>query len=128
MIFQATIMVLCAVGLYASAFMYRKARRAQRRELDEPSVVDSPRARVIGGLPNAAIGIIYYVSIAAAVPFFDTPAVWEAAFLLTLAAAGFSLYLAYSLVAITRMPCVFCWTSHIINWVLPLLLIVAHSE
>jgi uncharacterized membrane protein len=120
-IFQATIVLLCGVGLYASAFMYRKARLAQRRQLQEPSVVDSPRARVAGGIPNAAIGIVYYVIVAATVPFFESQAVWDAVFLAALAAAGFSLYLAYSLVAVTRMPCVYCWTSHFINWLLPLL-------
>jgi uncharacterized membrane protein len=127
-IFQATIVLLCGVGLYASAFMYRKARLAQRRQLQEPSVVDSPRARVAGGIPNAAIGIVYYVIVAATVPFFESQAVWDAVFLAALAAAGFSLYLAYSLVAVTRMPCVYCWTSHFINWLLPLLLIAAHSS
>lgn len=126
-IFQATIVLLCGVGLYASAFMYRKARRAQRGPLGEPSVVETPRARVVGGIPNAAIGVVYYVSIAATVPFFESQAVWDAAFLATLVAAGFSLYLAYSLVAVTRMPCVYCWTSHFINWLLPLLFIAAHS-
>ncbi len=128
MIFQATIVLLCGVGLYASAFMYRKARLAQRHQLQEPSVVDSPRARVAGGISNAAIGIVYYVIVAATVPFFESQAVWDAVFLATLAAAGFSLYLAYSLVAVTRMPCVYCWTSHFINWLLPLLLIAAHSS
>ncbi len=127
MIFQATIVVLCVVGLFASAFMYRKARLAQRKALREPSVVDSPRARVVGGLPNAALGIVYYVCVAAAVPFFESAAVWEATFLATLVAAGFSLYLAYSLIAVTRMPCLYCWTGHVINWLLPLLVIAAHT-
>jgi len=122
MIFQATIVLLCGVGLFASAFMYRKARRAEKHELDEPSVVESPRARVIGGIPNAALGILYYVSVVAAIPFFDIQAVWETVFLISLVAAGFSLYLAYSLIVVTRMPCPYCWTSHAINWMLPLLL------
>ncbi|HMD02409.1 MAG TPA: vitamin K epoxide reductase family protein, partial [Candidatus Baltobacteraceae bacterium] len=127
MVLEGTIVLLCGVGLYASAFMYRKALRAEREGLDEPSVVETPRARVLGGVPNAVIGILYYVAIAASVPFFGSATVWGAAFLASLAAAGFSLYLAYSLLVVTRMPCVYCWTSHAINWALPVLLLIARA-
>jgi hypothetical protein len=32
--------------------------------------------------------------------------------------------LAYSLLFVTRMPCVYCWTSHVVNWALAVALTV----
>jgi uncharacterized membrane protein len=121
MFFRGTILLLCGVGLYASTFMFGKARRAARGELDEPSVVQTPRARALGGAPNAALGLAYYALLAAATLAFGVPGVWLAALSASLFAAGFSLYLAYSLLFVTRMPCRYCWTSHAVNWLLPLL-------
>jgi uncharacterized membrane protein len=122
MYFKVTILVLCGAGLYASAFMGAKARRAARGELEQPSVVESPRARAFGP-PNAVFGLAYYASLAAVTPLLGSPAVWWAALAASLAAAAFSLYLAHSLLFVTRMPCVYCWTSHAVNWLLPLLLL-----
>jgi uncharacterized membrane protein len=121
MILRGTILLLCGVGLYLSAFMFRKMRRAARGELDEPSVVQTPRARALGGVPNAALGSTYYISLAVATLAFGVPGVWLAALSASVLAAGLSLYLAYSLLFVTRMPCLYCWTSHAINLLLPLL-------
>ncbi len=121
--FVGTVLLLCAAGVYASAFMARKAGRAARGALSEPSVVETPRARLFGGVSNAAIGLVYYLALAAALPFLDRPLVWGAAFAAALAAAAMSVYLAYSLLFVTRRPCAFCWTSHAINWALVVLLI-----
>ena len=125
MIVTGTILLLCGVGLYASAFMARKAARAARGELTEPSVVESSRARSFGGTSNAAIGCAYYAALAIAAGLFDIPLVWSAAFTAALGAAAFSLYLAYSLLFVTRMPCVYCWTSHVVNWTLVALVFLA---
>lgn len=46
--------------------MQRKAMLAQRGELDEPSVVQTPRARAIARTPNSLFGIAYYVLLAVA--------------------------------------------------------------
>ena len=119
MIFRDTIVLLCGVGLYASAFMYRKSRRAARGELAEPSVVQTPNARALGGVSNALVGLAYYAALACASHFFEARPVWLAAFAASVAAAAFSCFLAYSLAFVTRMPCAYCWTSHIINWTLP---------
>jgi uncharacterized membrane protein len=124
---RVTILLLCALGAYASAVMYRKALRASRGQLAEPSVVESPRARAVGGLSNAAIGLVYYAAIAVCVAFLSVPAVWTAALAASLAAALFSVYLAYSLTFVTRMPCVYCWTGHAINLALPVLLLLART-
>ncbi|MBD5655747.1 MAG: hypothetical protein IAI50_11300 [Candidatus Eremiobacteraeota bacterium] len=128
MIVRVTIVLLCGVGLYASAFMARKARRAARGELGEPSVVETPRARVAGGVPNAAIGLVYYAAVAVAVPLLGVWDVWWLVLAAALGAAAFSAYLAYSLLFVTRMPCVYCWTSHVTNWMLVALVILARPH
>ena len=118
------ILLLCAIGIYASAFMYHKSLRAARGALPEASVVQSPRARA-AGIPNAAIGLLYYAALALCVAFLSVPLVWAAALAASLGAAAFSLYLAYSLLFVTRMPCVYCWTGHAVNAALPVLLLFA---
>ncbi len=125
MIARDTVLLLCGVGLYASAFMLRKTLRAARGGLSEPSVVQTSRARALGGVPNAALGLAYYASLAAASFFFAWPAVWWAGLTAALGAAAFSAYLAYSLLWVTRMPCAYCWTSHAVNWALPVALCFA---
>jgi uncharacterized membrane protein len=117
-----TVFLLCAVGFYASAFMAGKARRAARGELTEPSVVQSPAARLIGGIPNAVFGLVYYPAVAIAVSLAHDDLARRLAFLASLAAAAMSLALAYSLLFRTRRPCPYCWTAHAINWALPYLL------
>ena len=66
MILKVTTLLLCAVGLYVSAFMLRKTMRAARGQMLEPSVVATPRARVVGGVPNASLGLLYYAALAVA--------------------------------------------------------------
>jgi len=120
------IVALCAIGIYVSVVMQGKALRAARGELDEPSVVTTSRARLMGGAPNSSIGIAYYVLMAVASFFFFIPGVRYAALVAAIAAAAMSVYLAYSLLFVTRMPCVNCWTGHVVNWLL--LLIVAFGN
>ncbi|MBV9647725.1 MAG: vitamin K epoxide reductase family protein [Candidatus Eremiobacteraeota bacterium] len=125
MIQRGAILALCALGFYLSAFMYRKSQRASRHALSEPSVVESPRARAVAGLPNSAFGLVYYAALAVAVPLLGWPPAHWAALAASIAAAAFSLYLAHSLLFVTRMPCVYCWTSHALNWALPFLIATA---
>lgn len=122
---DGTILLLCAVGLYASGFMFGKSLRARRGQLSEPSVVETPRARVVGGVPNAALGLAYYAALAIGVAFLHVPGVWVAAFAASLAAALLSVYLAYSLLFVTRMPCPYCWTLHAVNAALVVALLFA---
>ncbi|MFN2528116.1 MAG: vitamin K epoxide reductase family protein [Candidatus Baltobacteraceae bacterium] len=116
------ITALCALGLYASVFMFRKARLAQAGGLAEPSVVQQPAARLFAGLPNALLGIFYYLALG--VLIWLAPRLCAAFFAASALAALTSAYLAYSLLFRTRMPCPFCWTSHGINWMLVLLVAV----
>lgn len=120
------VVALCAVGLFVSVAMQGKTLRAARGELTEPSVVGTPRARLIGGTPNSAIGIAYYVLMAVASFFFFIPAVRYAALCVACVAAAMSAYLAYSLLFVTRMPCLNCWTGHVINLLLLVLLLFGH--
>jgi uncharacterized membrane protein len=126
---RALIVILCLVGLYVSFFMLRKYIRAQRGQLDEPSVVTSARAKV-ARVPNAMIGLVYYAFMLLLTPFLSRnyPIVMDAALIAALAAAVSSLYLAYSLLFVTRMPCRYCWTGHVINWsLLGLVIVIARS-
>ena len=65
--------LLCGVGLYASLFMLAKTRRAERGQLAEPSVVETPRARLYGGVPNALVGALYYPAVGVAIWLVRTP-------------------------------------------------------
>ncbi len=114
---RALIIVLCLGGVYISYVMLGKHIRAQRGELGEPSVVLSPRA-TLARVPNARIGLIYYALLLVLAPFLTPqhPLAVHAALGATAVAALASLYLAYSLLFVTRLPCVYCWTGHAINW------------
>jgi uncharacterized membrane protein len=122
MALRVVITVLCGVGLYASVFMLRKGIRAQQGLLTEPSVVQTPRARLFGGIPNAAFGLAYY-PLAAIGVWIPGSAAAIAVAAGALAAAMTSVVLAYSLIFVTRMPCRFCWTSHVLNWALAALIV-----
>lgn len=119
-------MVLCGAGLYASAFMANKSRRASRGEVRGPSVVKSPRAKLFGGVPNSVVGLAYYLGLLASLAFLDRPIVWGVALAAAVFAAGTSLYLAYSLLFRTRRSCPYCWTSHLVNWSLLLILLFGY--
>lgn len=121
MIVRAVITVLCGVGLYTSLFMLDKYGRAARGELREPSVVQSPRAHLLG-IPNTLLGALYYPLLAIGIWLLPWP--WAAVLLVAaLAAALMSAFLAYSLLFITRSSCPYCWASHVANWALLVLCI-----
>jgi uncharacterized membrane protein len=118
MLVRAIITVLCGVGLYASLFMLAKTRRHERGQLSEPSVVQTPRARLYGGVPNALLGAIYYPVLAVAIWLIRRPPLTLVVLAAALVAALTSLVLAYSLLFVTRRPCPYCWASHVVNWAL----------
>jgi uncharacterized membrane protein len=104
--------------------MLAKTRRAERGQLKEPSVVQTPRARLLGGIPNATFGAAYYPLLGIGV--WVAHARWEVAILAVavFAAAAMSAVLAYSLLFVTRMPCPYCWTSHAVNAALAICIIL----
>jgi len=112
--------LLCGVGLYASLFMLNKSRRAARGEVPGPSVVKTPRERLLG-IPSSLLGALFYPAVAIAV-WYVRGTVEAAVLLLAVAFAALtSAVLAYSLLFITRRGCLYCWTSHAVNWALVLL-------
>ncbi len=102
-------------GLYVSQHMYRKAIKAQRGELDEPSIVETPAATIFFGQPNALYGLLFYGTLLASTPFTGSPTVRFGRRVATGLAASSSLYLMYSLLLITKMECPYCWTGHALN-------------
>ena len=77
----------------------------------------SPRARLLG-VPNAALGVMLYALLAVGLAL-GWPTTWL--LIMTLPAVAMSAVLAYSLIA-NRRQCRICWTGHIANVVLLLLL------
>src|SRR5665213_3767757 len=117
--FRIAISILCGVGFYASLFMLRKSRMAERGNVDGPSVVKEPHARLFFGAPNSLFGSLYFPLLAAAVwiyPWLAAPVLRWLIVLAVAAAAATSLFLAYSLLFITKRRCQYCWTAHIVNW------------
>jgi uncharacterized membrane protein len=106
--------------------MLQKHRLAQRGGLREPSVVNTPRAQAVG-IPNSLFGLFYYGALLVIAPFLHSAVALSLALCASVIAAAFSLYLAYSLLFITRMPCAYCWTGHVVNWSLFAVLLYARS-
>lgn len=115
---RSVISVLCAVGFYASVFMLRKSIRAEQGKLRESSVVQTPRAKLFGGVPNALIGIVYYPTLSVVAWSVVPRALLWCALAAAVFAAATSAFLAYSLLFVTRRSCVYCWTAHVANWAL----------
>jgi len=74
------------------------------------NVLETPRAKIFG-IPNSAFGIVIYFYLILD-QFLFPP--WIGLLLLGVALLR-SVYLAYSLLFITKIPCVLCFTSHGIN-------------
>lgn len=77
----------------------------------------SPRAALLG-IPNAALGVLLYALIAAGL-ILGWPALWL--FVMTLPAVAMSAFLGISLIR-NHLQCRICWTGHVANGVLCLLL------
>ena len=88
------------------------------------TIVFTPRARVFG-LPNSVLGQLFYVTLAvvAVSGALGDPLVR----LVWLSVSGVTvllgLYLTYSLLFVTRVNCMLCFTSHAINLVLFVILL-----
>lgn len=77
------------------------------------TVLETPRAKMFG-IPNSAMGVGMYLYLLADIFLFPPQ---PGMILLTLAMLR-SIYLAYSLVFVTKIPCPLCFTSHAINLIL----------
>src|SRR5215217_2144066 len=77
----------------------------------------SPRSRLLG-VPNALLGVVLYLLIAAG-HLFHWTASWL--FLMTMPAVAMSAFLGWSLLS-RGLQCRICWTGHIANVVLAITL------
>lgn len=84
-------------------------------------ILDTPEARIFG-LPNSALGIGYYLLILAAVLVGPLPpGLRPVAVAVAWGTVGLGAYLAYRLLWGLRVPCVLCFTAHLLNLAIALL-------
>ena len=135
-----TLMSLSVVGLviatYFTAVAYRWIRADETwipsfcrlGEQTCASIVFTPRARVFG-LPNSLLGQIFYAALLIGTPLglLDQPGLFRLYLAASLVTVGLAVYLSYSLLFITRVPCKLCFTSHGINVVIFGLLLFRES-
>ena len=89
------------------------------------AVVFTPRARLFG-VPNSVLGQAYYVCLLAGVAAGRLWADWFwPALVVSLLTVVVGIYLTYSLLFWTKIPCKLCFTSHGINAVIFVLLAVS---
>jgi uncharacterized membrane protein len=69
-------------------------------------------ARLYFGIPNAALGLIFYPAVAAAIGFGALPAVRLGLAAAIVLAALTSLRLIYDLAFVVRDDCASCWTAN----------------
>ena len=112
---RVVITLLCAAGFYASVFMLRKSMLDARGGLAAPSVVQSPRAKLFAGIPNSLIGLLYYPALLAVSWLANEKAAFAGVLAAAVLAAAVSLYLAYSLLFVTRRSCPYCFSAHAVN-------------
>jgi len=86
-------------------------------------VLETPRAKLFG-IPNSVFGIGLYTYLIFF--FLGMPLSWVVGFVAVVLAVIRSIYLAYSLIFVTRIPCLLCFTSHLINLLLFIYLWVSH--
>jgi uncharacterized membrane protein len=109
------VIACCAMGLRAALRMHEKSEADRRGELQEASVVQTPRARLFGGVDNALIGLVYYPAVAIASLCFSVAPIRVATLIAAAAATAVSFYLMYSLLFITKRACANCWSAHTMN-------------
>ena len=89
------------------------------------TIVFTPRARVFG-VPNSVLAQLFYPFIAAGTVegFLFTFPIFHLSLLASLVTVLLGLFLTYSLLFLTRVPCVLCFTSHGINFIIFVLLLL----
>ena len=87
------------------------------------TIVFTPRARVFG-LPNSVLGQVFYAAlvIGALTGLFEC-GVLNLYLLASVVTVLLGMYLTYSLLFLTRVPCKLCFTSHFINLVIFIMLL-----
>jgi uncharacterized membrane protein len=100
--------------------MARKADLARRGRLAGPSVVERPEAALFFGIPNALFGLAYYPLVALAYPLAGAPVIHTLLTAIAFFALAVSLRLGF---ALWHIPggCRLCWTAHLVNLALAVL-------
>ena len=119
------IAVLASLGLWISVYftgvfyqwfsphVFWIPRVCQLSENSCLTVLETPRAKLFG-IPNSAFGIGLYLYLLLDIFIFPP---YLGAILISLALLR-SVYLAYSLIFVTKIPCPLCFTTHGINLIL----------
>ena len=120
-------LILSGVGLWISTYFTAVSYRwvkpdvqwipqfCQLKESTCQLVVHTPRAKLFG-VPNSVYGMALFSYLI--LFFLGIPLPWGIAWAGTGLAVARSIYLAYSLIFVTKIPCPLCFTSHIINTLL----------
>ncbi len=124
---------LCIIGLWISVYFTGVSYKwfspnvkwipqfCQLKEQSCQLVIYTPRAKLFG-IPNSVYGIglyLYVGFIFMGGAIHELPhLLWGIAFLAAGLSVVRSVYLAYSLIFVTRVPCPLCFTSHGINLIL----------
>ena len=89
------------------------------------SIIHTPRARIFK-LPNSVFGQVFYLVLLATFwgDFVLNPIVYYCLIFASSLTVLLGLYLTYSLLFLTRVSCKLCFTSHAINFVIFVLLII----
>ena len=118
---------LCVLGLWISVYFTGVSYHwfpadvkwvpqiCQLKQATCQLVIETPRAKLFG-VPNSVYGIALYTYLI--LYFLGLPAPWFLGFAGALLATVRSVYLAYSLIFVTRIPCPLCFTTHLINLIL----------
>jgi len=125
------------IALYFTLMRFTRMNAYQRFippvcRMDEQtclSLLDTAEARLFG-VPNSAPGLLYYALImSTAVLLIGGNPLPLPTFVIAIstASAVVSIYLAYSLLFRIKIQCILCFTSHVINMLILLLLIRAQS-
>lgn len=125
------VFVLCGIGLWVSIYFtgvyYRWfapdvfwiPKVCRLKEESCMAILTTPRAKLFG-IPNSAFGIGMYAYLLLNL-LVALPAI--IALTLTLLAVLRSIYLMYSLMFVTKIPCPLCFATHAINLILFLIVL-----
>ena len=124
-------LLLCLLGLWISIYFtgvsYHRfpvnvkwvPQICQLKEKSCGLIIHTPRAKLFG-IPNSVYGIALYLYLI--LFFLGLPLAWWLGFLGAVLATLRSVYLAYSLIFVTKVPCPLCFTTHLINLILSIYL------
>lgn len=124
---KAAILIACAAaGIVISVYMTLKFYRLKNAIDSEESIVQTAYARVFG-VPNSLLGIFYYCCIAGIALYRIITGTWiliVPTLVVAVSTVAFSIYLVWSLIVKLKKSCPLCFSSHILNLIISVVLIV----